>query len=275
MSPLFSITGQSWSFKRKFQQFLRRKNVYLFFLFLLSGFLLYAGHRHYDWLSALKRTVNTFYYKAIDTLRFSGSPVLSQEDRLLRLHFWESRARILESENKKLKQLLQIPSSHFKTLHARVIGFVHNENGVRLLLNAGRNQGILPKAPVILGNQVLGRILELGENHARAILLYDQTSRIPVLTESERNHGIVAGDGLKGITLQLQKANTSVRPGEILQTSGLGGIYPPGLEVGRVKESKGGQLSLEASVPWDHVEYVEIILETPVPYEAGGPRNGL
>ncbi len=271
MKFLFPLSGRAWSFKRKIQQFLKGKNLYRILLFFCALLLLYGSHRNYAWVADLQNTTRSMIYQLTGFFSTSKSLLPAQEASLQeRLHFWESKARIFASENHKLKQLLQIPPSHYKTLHARVIDFLHNEFGVQLLLNAGKNQGVTLKAPVILGQQVLGRVIEVSENHARVILLFDQSSRIPVLSEQERAHGIVSGDGLKGLTLHLQKASSHVQPGEILQTSGIGGIYPPGLEVGRVSRIEGGKITLSTPLPWDQVEYVEVLLEIPLLPDAAG-----
>lgn len=271
MKFLFPLSGRPWSFKRRFQLFFKGKSLYLSLFFLCALVLLYGSHRNYHWVASLQKTTRSMIYQL--TGFFAASKNLSPTEEAFlqkRLHFWESKARILASENRRLKQLLQIPSSSSKTLHARVIDFLHNEFGVQLLLNAGKNQGVTLKAPVILGQQVLGRVIEISENHARALLLFDQSSRIPVLTEQERAHGIVSGDGIRGLTLHLQKASARVQPGELLQTSGIGGIYPTGLEVGRVSKIEGRKISLTAPLPWDQLEYVEVLLDPPLPETQGG-----
>src|SRR5262245_30718707 len=118
---------------------------------------------------------------------------LQQENQ--RLREWYQTALVLEAENKSLRDLMNIrldPQNSYIT--ARVLADSGNTFVKSLLVSAGSNEGVKKGQAVISGDGVIGRIVEVGKNTARVLLLTDMNSRVPVLVENSRQHAILAGE---------------------------------------------------------------------------------
>ena len=131
--------------------------------------------------------------------------------------------------------------------------------------------------PVISTKGVVGRIVRPGAHFSSVLLLSDPTSRIPVLTSEGRVPAIVQGRGF-GAFLEVKfiPRNDEVSPGEILITSGQGGVFPKGIPVARVVEVTPADVSLFQNVyaePLLALRYYEELLilsrRNEIPSETG------
>jgi rod shape-determining protein MreC len=101
------------------------------------------------------------------------------------------------------------------------------------IINAGLNQGVRPRMPVIAAEGVAGRVTDVGRDAARILLVTDMNSRIPVKVVRTGWTGLAVGTG--GMHLQFLFDTASgidrIRVGDRLVTSGDGGLFPPGIPV--------------------------------------------
>jgi rod shape-determining protein MreC len=161
----------------------------------------------------------------------------------------------------------------------RVIGQKLGPNAIleTVLVDVGQRQGARPNDPVISPKGVVGRIVKPGLNFSSVILLSDPTSRIPVITSEGRVPAIVQGQGA-GAFLEVKfiPRNDPVSPGEILLSSGLGGVFPKGIPVARVVEVTPADVSLFQRVyaePLLALRYYEelLVLSRTDEFDAGQP----
>lgn len=270
---LLSVQKLARSTKNYHRSFLGKSFAVTLFLLVLFFTLFHESTKDSEFSSLIRKKILTFSQSS--TQEQLPNPDLSPEHKTLldKLHFWESYARILSSENEKLKELLHIQTKKCKTLHVPVLSFfpTFGSLGTSLILCAGKEDGISFRDPVVLGNQVLGQISGLGNSYACVMSIQSQQSCVPVITEGERLHGMAIGSGKRNLTLELRNPYGSVASGEIAFTSGIGGIYPPGLEVGRLQYLSDERIELEASIQLDQLEYVEVIPHTtPRSYKTWG-----
>jgi len=150
-------------------------------------------------------------------------------------------AHSAEMDNKRLRRLLHAiePTAQPVTV-ARIVGSSLTGDRRYATLAAGRADGIRAGMPVRGPDGLIGRIAETGQHAARVLLVTDGGSSVPlrVARTGEAALGEGRGDG----TLELRATTLggqAFRRGDLLVTSGVGGVYPPGLPVAVVVAASG------------------------------------
>lgn len=190
-------------------------------------------------------------------LREENARLREENARLLR---WEAVARKLEQDNAQLRNLLNfIPERGSSFVAARVIADSGGAFARSMIVNAGRRQGIQKGQPVVTEEGLAGRIARAGHYSARMILITDLNSRIPVLVEPSRARAILAGDNSETPRLEFLPSGVAIGPGDRIVTSGHGGMFPPGLPVGRVDETAGGIVRVRPFVRLDRLNFVRVV----------------
>lgn len=181
-----------------------------------------------------------------------------------RLKGWEGRAREFERRIGELEKLTKaVPEKPMTFATARVIADSTNPFVRTAMIDAGRDQGMKPGFPAINADGVVGRLLATGPRASRLLLLNDFNSRVPVMVGPYAVRAIIIGDNGPHPRLQNPAPGETIKPGDDVVTSGVGGIYPRGLRVGTVVDM-GDELRVELSARLDRLEYVSILFfETP------------
>ena len=91
-----------------------------------------------------------------------------------------------------------------------------------IMINAGQTDNVEKGHPVVSGDGVVGRILEAGEQTSRVLLITDINSRIPVYLEKSGYHAILAGQNTGALKIDHLPADTMLKDGEYVLTSGKG-----------------------------------------------------
>lgn len=161
--------------------------------------------------------------------------ILKEELETLRSFYIKSLN--IHQENKELRNILSFvtsKSSSFKV--AKIIGRSSQVFNQRIFIDAGKNRGLKDGQIVIGGHGVVGRILEVGEEKSRLLLLTDAASRIPIITSKSRTRGILAGNNSGTMEILYLPKNHAILAGDMVFTSGDGDTLPSGLLVGVVKK---------------------------------------
>ncbi len=149
------------------------------------------------------------------------------------------QARVIVRDNRRLRGLLQLRESTPDTVAtARIVSSSASSTRRFGILNAGRWQGVRPGMPVRGPDGLIGRVIETGPNTARVLLMTDPESVIPVRRIGDGLPALAAGrgDGMVDIR-SANTGNAKLRPGDRFVTSGVGGIFTPGVLVARVTEA--------------------------------------
>lgn len=149
------------------------------------------------------------------------------------------RARTLVNDNRRLKALLNVRERTSDTVAvARIVSSSASSTRRFGLLNAGHDQGVREGQPVRGPEGLIGRVLEAGPDVARVLLLTDPDSVVPVRRTRDGLPAIATGrgDGLLEIK-PVSIGDPVPKPGDVLMSSGTGGIYPPDIPVARVVRS--------------------------------------
>ena len=108
-----------------------------------------------------------------------------------------------------------------------------------LVLKIHNEQDIDKNDPVLTEEGLVGRVKERSFFNAEVLLVHDIRSIIPVISQKSQLQGTLKGNGLERHgTMQYVKKTSSFEEGEKLFTSGLGDIFPKGIEVGKIVSIK-------------------------------------
>lgn len=149
--------------------------------------------------------------------------------------------KLVAYENRRLQALLGIPDlQDNKVVAARIVGSSLDSPRRYGTLSAGATHGVRPGQPVRGPDGLIGRVLETGRWASRVLLVTDGESNVPVRSVRDGTPALAVGRGDGFIELRtLEVGANPFRPGDVLVTSGVGGIYPPGVPVARVVRIEG------------------------------------
>lgn len=181
-----------------------------------------------------------------------------------RLHAWRETARQLEEENAQLRALnnLKLP-----TRTTFVTGDVIADSGgpfrESVLVNVGRLDGVVDGSAAVDGLGLVGRVSGTGERATRILLLTDFSSRVPVVVQPGARRAVLAGDGTGMPRLEFLDAAEPVRAGELVETSGDGGVFPPDIPVGRVIVAREQDHRVILNSDYARLEFVRLLRYRP------------
>ncbi len=172
-----------------------------------------------------------------------------------------------ESENKRLKKLLGLKASHdFPSLAAQVIGEDASGWYRTLLINRGSEDGVHPDMPVTVAEGVVGRVDSCSRDMARVLLLTDPNHSVDCRVARTRDRGVLTGSLERGCILRYINLKSGIQPEDEVITSGLDGIFPRGLPVGKVESIEKGYQGLfwearvRPAVDFSEIEEVLVVL---------------
>ncbi|MCZ2292928.1 MAG: rod shape-determining protein MreC [Burkholderiales bacterium] len=192
------------------------------------------------------------------------------DERLARQSQETLRAAQLALENEQLRGLLGLrPALPVRTQAAEVLYAAADVFSRKVFIDRGLAQGVAAGAPVINDAGVLGQVTRVYPLTSEVTLLVDKDAAIPVLNTRTQQRSVAFG-GMQlpsggALELRFLPANADVQVGDALVTSGLDGIYPPGLPVARVAiVQRGGETAfvrilLEPAARTDAVRHVLLV----------------
>ena len=185
---------------------------------------------------------------------------LSQENQ--RLKQWEWRAKQLERKIAQLRSLLNAveePALRFAT--GRVIADGRGPFAHSVLVNIGRKHGVKNGFAVVNSLGLVGRTVDTGDGITRILLLTDFNSRVPVEIGRQGVRGVLVGDNSLQPRLDFLPSGAKVYDGEVVYTSGHGGLLPRGLRVGVVRKGPKGA-RINTYVQFNALDYVSTLFFT-------------
>ncbi len=162
-------------------------------------------------------------------------------------------AELEESEQtaKRLQDLLNLKDSYsLQSTGARITSGSSDSWTSAVTINIGSTSGAGVGMPVTASNGVIGQIIESGLTSSTVRLLSDENSSVSAMVQSSRAQGMLNGSATGQLTLDLISTDQSVSVGDVIVTSGLGGVFPKGLPLGKVTnvEKNPGSLYLDITV---------------------------
>jgi rod shape-determining protein MreC len=135
-----------------------------------------------------------------------------------------------------------------------------------VLLDRGRSDGVRAGMPVVTESGVVGLVTASSQHAGRTLLLLDAQSAIDGIVQRSRARGIVRGGGSERLQFEFFVRGDDVQVGDIVITSGFGGVYPKGLRVGEVIEVHASpndfvhRATLRPAVDFGRLEQVFVML---------------
>jgi rod shape-determining protein MreC len=177
------------------------------------------------------------------------------------------QARILGLENARLRRLLHLVEGHVQPIAiARIVGSTGTSSRRLATLNAGTAQGVQPGQPVRSPEGLVGRVVEVGMIASHVLLVTDNASVVPVRLARGGMPALAAGRG--DGSLELRPLGTGGNPfnrGDIVLTSGTGGLYPPDVPVAVVLRREG-----DIAIAWPLADPAKLDYAIVDPPYAGG-----
>jgi rod shape-determining protein MreC len=146
------------------------------------------------------------------------------------------RLQSLEAENQQLRGLrAALPPLISKQLLAEVISVETNPLRQRLIINKGKRDGVQRNQVAVDAYGIVGQVTNVGPWSSEIILISDPEHGLPVQVVRNQLRSVAEGAGRSGeLVLPFLAVNSDVKAGDILVTSGLGGVFPAGFPVARV-----------------------------------------
>jgi len=155
---------------------------------------------------------------------------------LQQLNDQQNQINYLKIENNKLKKVIDDNSVHsYETITSKVLVDKESPFLKSVILNKGFNSGLKKGMPVLKGSYFVGRITEVNYLSSRVLLISDLNSKIPVIVEPMGYQAIMSGTGNEFALLDFLPKNHQLEVGNLVYTSGRGGIFFPGIPIGRVE----------------------------------------
>ena len=177
-----------------------------------------------------------------------------------------SNLREAQQENLRLRKLLDFQEKlHLTSVVARVIAKDVSTEFRAVRINRGENAGIHKDMAVVTSEGVVGRILRTTPHTADVVTILDLLSAVDAVDERSRARGIVEGITDEACRLIFALRTDDIEPGDVLISSGLGGIFPKGVPVGMVSKVNRRQygitqeVDVRPSVDFSKLEEVLII----------------
>lgn len=184
---------------------------------------------------------------------------------ILKLESWKEAALQLEQINAELRALNNLSvSPSYSYVSTEIIADSGSPYSQSVLLNIGRNRGVNVGVAAVDGIGLLGRVIAVGEDHARVLLLSDPTSQISALIMPERQHAIVRGNNQSELTLIPIETDTPIKAGSRVVTSGDASLQAD-LLIGHVLINEAGEPSLRPAANLGQIGLTRILLEQEKP----------
>ena len=255
---------------------LKNKRILNIILLVFSFSLIFLGVADFGLLRSARMNANDFAAPVVDVVlapvrglqtMFNGiRTVASLRAENLRLRDENTalrrdrrRAEILESDNLQLRSVTGAVTEGGRVPHtARAVTAPGGAFAHTVLVTGGRENGIEVGNPVSTLDGLVGIVVDVGKSHSRVLMITDINAQIPVILASSSWPAVTAGNN--GSSLQLRFLPEDAEPvvGDLVITSGHGGILPPGIAVGRVDLVTNGFIRVRPTVDLRKISYVTI-----------------
>lgn len=181
--------------------------------------------------------------------------------KLAELEAVRDNAIALQNINRRYEALLNIrfqPPIAMAT--ARAVSESRGPFANSRLIDAGARQGVRLGNPVINEHGLIGRVVGVSGSISRVLLLTDVASRTPVLVDRTDARAILSGDGGSNPKLDYLRGKDAVREGDLILTSGDGGMIPRGLPVGKAARALDGSWRVKLLSERGGIDFVRVLL---------------
>ncbi|UCE83286.1 MAG: rod shape-determining protein MreC [Deltaproteobacteria bacterium] len=200
---------------------------------------------------------------------------LEQENEALKRELQElklqmNKYREADLANKRLRALLNFKTSiPTPLLPAEVVAFDPSGWFQTILIDKGKKDGVIRDMAVVSADGLVGRVIGVSGRHAKVLLILDGNSAVDALIQRSRARGVLVGLGRNRCLLNYVQRNEDVQVGDPVISSGMGGVFPKGILLGKVQEVVRGNSGLfqtvevEPAVDFSRLEEVMVVVQPP------------
>ena len=235
------------------------------------GLTMFSGLRGgiYEATSFVSRTVLSI--RELASLRREYSELT---ERIARYEQLERSSAEIRQENIRLREQLGFSQDlRYQHIPAVLIGRDPNNLFSAFVINKGNHAGVAVNMPVIAYHNgiqgLVGKVIYAGAFESLVMPLYDNSCFVSSRLAESRYEGIVEGRGIPEIPLLMRfirkRARDEISIGDMVVSSGIGGVYPAGINIGRVnrinyqEDELTMEVELESSIDFSRLEYVFVI----------------
>ena len=247
-------------------------------LILLSIVIIFLGSFNFKLIQYTKIGINEFVYRFTYITSIPENYIIKSyfkiSDHLNLYDKYKKNEEILKNlkeeklsndflilENKRLRKLID-ETIQSEDIYAKVL--VDNESPYlkSIILNKGSKDKVKIGMAIVDESYLVGKIIEVNYTNSRALLLSDLNSKIPVLLEPFDMHAVLSGTGQNyGIIEYTKEEYRELMQGDVIvYTSGQGGLFKPGLPVGKLSyEEDNDNNFIDFFSDFRQLDYVKII----------------
>lgn len=228
----------------------------------------------------------TGFFEQIWNFRSTAQQNEQLKERLTQLEQELTLARQASAENERLKALLNLNEQlHIETVPARVIARDPSVWFNTITINRGTSSGIAANMPVVTAGGIVGRVITVSPWASQVMLITDEKAGAGAVVGQLGESGALgsvrgrADLGVALIEMRYVSGLEKVELNDSVMTTGQDGIYPPGLNVGRVVDVKKGSATqahhilIQPGAQLDHLEEVAVLLYKPPPRSVPEPTS--
>ena len=188
---------------------------------------------------------------------------LKHELQTLQVRLQQEHAEAQRTDN--LRQLLELRErANLETTAADVIAAAASPEFRTVTIDKGTNEGLAADMAVISPAGVVGRVILPASRASKVQLLIDRNAAAGALIERTRVQGVVEGFGDGTLRMEYVPGSSDVKPGDLVVTSGIDGIYPKGFVIGTIEQVGAGsggyhQITVRPAVDFTRLEEVLVV----------------
>ncbi len=256
--------------------FRKKAILFLVIVIVLFSFMTYQSRKGYSLMdnpaAFLLNETSSAITSVLDAIKrpFQMIALRDEDNRSLQKRVDElmlERARYQEAllENRRLRDLLKLKETHKDAIAAaRVIGRGTSHWTHTLILDKGMKDNITKDSTAITPKGLAGKIFNVSDSFSSVLLLTDINFAAAVRLQESRKEGILSGTGTGKTILKYVTPEHEVKEGDIVVTSGLDLLFPPGIPAGyvsKVKRESAGQFQNIEVIPFvDNTGIEEVLI---------------
>ena len=176
--------------------------------------------------------------------------------------------------NERLRRLAELEKSFTDSVvFAEVIAKDPTTWFKTVIINKGRRHGLEKGMPALVPEGIVGQVVEASGHYAKILLIVDRNSAVDALVQRTRVRGILSGTSTEQGHLDYVLLKEDVSVGDTVITSGMDGVFPKGLRIGRVDsvEARPNEMfhtiNVAPFVDFGKLEELLVVVKAPHPYK--------
>ena len=180
-----------------------------------------------------------------------------------------NKCRETEISNQRLRTFLNFQKTMpQRVLAAEIIGKDPSPLFKTIIIDKGSADGVIKGRPVVVPEGVVGQVIEVSKYFSKVLLIIDRNSAVDALVQRTRARGMIKGAGAGRCFLHYVLRKHEIRIGDVVVSSGLDGVFPKGLRVGQVLDTKSQNQGIFQEIlvrPFVDFEKLEEVMVVVIP----------